>query len=383
MLKSFIQNFKPKLIKIYFFRFFIFCIQFVLYHPKYFRSTTIQKILVVRSKHLGDYILTLPILQALYENFPDACFIISTGIWNRELVEEFSQNIMKVYYYNVKQYCRRKDQVMHWKQKLSILKELSKQNIDLVIDLDGSMGFLWLYLFKRVRFLSTIESLQFIQNLKQLKILKKSKINYNIHTQHELLNLADALRILGLNPIPKTNGIATRPETEHAIDIFFQNKHLTGYFPIIGIHPSASHASKLWPKKQFASLADKLIKKYNAKIIFFGATDDRKRIQSIQSQMMFFSIDGTNLTLSQFIAAIGHCQLIICLDSLAQHVAFLQNIPTVVIYRTNNFKRWSPPNSDNFSIVFNESSISVEDVLNKIPKNFLSKYKKVQTLDGI
>jgi heptosyltransferase-3 len=371
MLNIFLNNFKPGLIKIYLFRILMFCIQFLFFHPNKFESIRVKRILVIRLKHLGDCILSFPVLKALQENFPNSQLTVVTGDWNLVLLEEFNFLYDEVVFYNVTQYCRKKSQKMTLKQRVSVLKKLAKYQFDLTIDLDGSWGFLCFFLLRKTKFLSAVESLQFLQNLQQLKIVKKKITSYSIHTQHELLNLAETLRILGLKSLPEQFHIKVKSKTEKKVLNFLKEKLLNPNKLIVGIQPHVFQKYKLWDVVKFAELTERLIVKYNAQIVFFGSSDDSEYIQKIQSKIIYPTINATILTISEFIGILRYCNLLICLDSFPQHAAFLLQIPTLSIFRTNTFRRWISSNPDFFSVVFNESEISINDLINNLPKKFL------------
>jgi len=361
-----------ELIKDYIYRTCFFIIQTVLYSYKNIINFRIQNILVIRLTHFGDFLLSLPVLQILKNEFPTAKISMVTSTWNRPLAQEFDENISEVWYYNVSKYCRKKEQRMPIRQKWQILKKIWKKRFDLVIDLDGATGFLGLYLCKRTRFLSSTEYLRFLQNLQQLRLLKIARTEYSIYEKHELFNLTQTLRYLGLHATTAPGQIKFKPVTEITVDAFFKTRNISPEAPIIGIHPSASDEKKLWSADNWAGLADALVQRLGAQIIFFGSGDDERRLQAIQGKMAAVFVGANELTLSQFIAAAQRCHLLICLDSMAQHIAFLWKIPAVVLYFQENYKRWAPPNDpDRFSMIYKASDISVEDVLDNLPKAFM------------
>ncbi|MBN1348787.1 glycosyltransferase family 9 protein [candidate division KSB1 bacterium] len=367
---------KLDLIHIYLFRLFMFCIQKLIYPLRRFQKEPVNKILIVRLKHLGDLLLSVPLIQSLQRYYPGATLSIATGSWNREIAEDIIRDVKKVYYYNVTKYCRAKDQIVPIQARLAILREISQRRFDLVIDLDGSVGFLFLYLFKRVTFVSSIESLRFQQNLAQLGLIENDRTNYNIHSQHELLNLAASIRRLGFDLIPDSMRLQIKRETEQFIHAYFAKNLIVTTRPLIGIHPAASTRQKLWSTENFAKLAEELIQRFRAQIIFFGTPTERERIERIQAKMTSGSITASDLSLPQFIAAMNRCQLLICLDSLAQHVAFLQGVPAVVIYRSDNFVRWTPGDSENMAVIFKKEGAEVADIMSNLPPAFL---KKIET----
>jgi ADP-heptose:LPS heptosyltransferase len=57
--------------------------------------------------------------------------------------------------------------------------------------------------------------------------------------------------------------------------------------PLIAINPVAKWETKLWPEKKFARLADVLIERYHAKILFTGGLQDRPAINKIIFHILY------------------------------------------------------------------------------------------------
>ena len=143
---------------------------------------------------------------------------------------------------------------------------------------------------------------------------------------------------------------------------------------IIGIHPSAGKLEKLWENKKFAELCDIFIENNYSQILLFGSKGDKNRIKAIIHNMKYKPIDCSHFNIEEFIYAVKECSIFICLDSFAQHVAFINKIPTVVIYNIKNDVRWTPTDSENkFLTVFNyNNEITANDIFNKIKNKILT-----------
>jgi len=376
----FFLKFKPKLINIYVLRFSLFLVQYLCYHPRKFSRKNINRILIIRLKHMGDLLLSLPTVNSLKINFPKARIILVTGIWNKELAEGFQQLFDRIFYYNVNGYCRSRNQIMNLKQKFQVLRTLRKMHPDLCIDFDGSLGFLYFYLSRKIKYLASIESLRFLQNLNDIHVVK-SKFSYSIHKKHEMLNLAEIHSLLQIqNHIDQFN-IEINDSTVRYLNNHLKKNNITTQKPIIGIHPAASDKAKMWSLTNFAKLADYLTNKFNANILLFGSKNDQKIITAIQRSMKSNSLNCTHFTVMEFIASVKHCNLFICLDSFAQHVAFLQGVPLLVLYMQENPIRWAPyGDKHKYSIItddqierchgsINSNRIELSAVINNIPKS--------------
>jgi len=354
--------FKIKLVKKYLFRVSLFLIQKVIYKKKKLHNNRIKRILIVRLKHLGDFLLSQPTVHSIKKAFPEAEIDIVTGIWNRELVSFFGSFYAGTFFYNVKAFCRNKNQQMPFAKKMGVLKKISKRKYDICVDLDGSSGFLFIYLLKKIRHLVSLESLRFYQNLEQLKILK-NRYDYNINRNHEIKNIGSILECLDIKNKFDTFKM---PEKRSGNNKLSRKKEGN---KIIGIHPSASIPEKLWTEKNFTELADILSKKYDAEIFFFGAEADKKQISRIIQNMNSRAVDCSGISIAEFIIGIKQCSYFICLDSFAQHVAYFQKVPALVLYMSTNSRRWTPEKSEYFKWIGGgkNNQIGIMDVLECMP----------------
>jgi ADP-heptose:LPS heptosyltransferase len=155
---------------IYIGRILYFLVQKFLFNKRSCNPENIKNILIVRLNHIGDLFISLSSIFSLKEKFPEAKITLVTGTWNKGLAEFQNQLFDNVYYYNLNKNCRNKSLRMPLRQRKEILKALRKKNLDLCVDFDGSWEFLFLYIFSKIKYLSTARYLRFYQNLEQLKL---------------------------------------------------------------------------------------------------------------------------------------------------------------------------------------------------------------------
>ncbi len=95
----------------------------------------VKKILVIKLRHIGDVLLTVPVFRALRENFPDAYIsaLVNSGteevLSGNPLIDEiiiFDRNIKKM------------NSVQKYIKELSFMKTIRMKRFDMVIDLTSS-----------------------------------------------------------------------------------------------------------------------------------------------------------------------------------------------------------------------------------------------------
>lgn len=119
---------------------------------------------------------------------------------------------------------------------------------------------------------------------------------------------------------------------------------------IIGIHPGGSSFDKRWPEKQYAELADRLVKNYNATVLILCGPDELRLAQDIQATMQSESIVYAPKSIRELGALLSCCNMVVCNDSGPMHIAAALDIPTVAIFGPTDHVAWHPM-SENASIV--------------------------------
>lgn len=174
---------------------------------------------------------------------------------------------------------------------------------------------------------------------------KAIPINEELHNAKNNLNL---LTLLGINLSHDEPKLDLNPseDDKRFAHTFLSSLQLSGKDPIIGVHPGSIHyrraRHKRWPKEKFASLCDRLITQYKAKILIFEGPSERGLAKEIADLMRNKPIIIANLRLGQVMAIIKKCHLFIANNSGLMHIAAAMGTPVVVIAGPTNPK-WDGP----------------------------------------
>jgi lipopolysaccharide heptosyltransferase II len=114
--------------------------------------------------------------------------------------------------------------------------------------------------------------------------------------------------------------------------------------PRIAIHPGTRQAVNDWPPDRYARLADRLVERYGASIVLTGSDGDRVLVRKISSLMRTEAVSlAGETTLSELAAVFRRCDLTVCPDTGAMHLACAVGAPTVVIMGGRNAPaEWGP-----------------------------------------
>jgi len=297
------------------------------------RRNTIKtkKILAIQLWGIGETILTLPALDALRKKYPKSKIDILT-----------TNRVKDVYL------CYNK--VNHIKilnlSPFSILKFIIKNKYDIVIDFEEYLNISSIISFFvgkcRIGFSHSIRS-----------SLYDKKVYYN-DKKHVTQVFLDLVRSLGIKyDTKKLTKLETKKQNKKHIDDLLKQFKIKKTNLLIGITPGVAESSRqrIWPLERFAELADLLIKKYKAKIIFVGAPDEKKLINFVISKMKSKAINAAGLTnIKQSFELISRCKLFISNDTGPMHVAAAQQVKTIGLFGPNLPIRFGPYGPNNIGI---------------------------------
>jgi heptosyltransferase II len=127
----------------------------------------------------------------------------------------------------------------------------------------------------------------------------------------------------------------------------------------IAIAPGAAYGSaKCWPPERFAELADRLIARFDADVILFGAPSERDIAARIASGMRRRAVNLTGETsIEDLPAYFSACDVFVGNDSGAMHVAAAAGVPVVAIFGSTDPDGTAPVTSRR-SLVRNAPSCS-------------------------
>ncbi len=98
-------------------------------------------------------------------------------------------------------------------------------------------------------------------------------------------------------------------------------------------NPAARWATKYWNTKAWAELADLLIERTGASVIFAGGPDDLPYIQQITAKMKQIALVAAGkLNLAEAVALMELCSVYVGVDSGPMHIAAFAGIPVVALF---------------------------------------------------
>jgi len=299
-------------------------------------------ILLVNPAHLGDVVISTAILREIKQSFPDCRVDVLVGDWATPLVKEHP-GVCRVYCLNplasdrsnASHQAKRKK---YQDQKREVLPELKANSYDAIFFLNSYDPSL-ISLFK-----------QFTCPL----------IGFDTSGGGPLLSRACG-NPKGMHEVQYQATLLTpwlgEPKLSHQYQAWLKSFESTNVSaqslrrnfdqmqPYVIIHSGSGNPAKEWPLENWQTTIEAL-DQYHVNIVLTGqgARETRQSLQLMQAMPKAKIINLVNqLSFDEYCFLVANSTAILCVDSLAGHIAGAYNKPTVVV--TNGLSlisRWHP-----------------------------------------
>jgi len=309
-----------------------------------------MQFLIIRRDNIGDLVCTTPLLTALRARYPNAWIGVLANAYNAPALQH-NPDIDEIFAYQKRKHLPATDSVTQPKwvtrlpfvllaqatlARIAIMWRLRQRHIDTVILAAGS---------------NDQHGRRFARWIAPQHIVSADAIAPGQHEVERVHSAARALAVQGA--IPALTTVATAQATDAARAAF---NHLTTSSntasPVIGIHISARRLKQRWPAQQWIDLIHTLHLAHRARLLLLwspGATDhpqhpgDDALAAHILSHSKTVSIVGLPTTdLGALIGALDVCDLLVCSDGGAMHLAAGLHVPLVCLFGDSPVARWRP-----------------------------------------
>lgn len=261
----------------------------------------INKIIVVQTAFIGDVILITPLIRAVKKLFPEASLDVMVTPQAANILDN-NPHISTVILFD-----KRRNKVSAFFRTLTLLK---KTGYDLIISPHSSFTTgLLLFLSGipiRVGFARWTSQYFLTHRLEHLKRTLKIKKNLHLLT------------------------VFSKEEFSIQTELFPSDKMFTDadklisslkpdLKKVVAVAPGSNWFTKRWPKEYYRELVSQLHKQ-NYGIVFIGSPDERNICDELTPEDNFINLAGM-LSLIESAAVISKCDLLICNDSGAMHLA--------------------------------------------------------------
>lgn len=271
-----------------------------------------KHILVIRLSAMGDVAMTVNVLRAFTQQYPDVKLTVLTRAFFKPFFRDLKN--VSVFHADVKH----KHKGILGLYKLS--KELKALKIDAVADLHNVLrsNILKTFLFG-------IKTVQIDKGRAEKKALVSGQEFKQLKTTHQ--RYADVFKTLGF-PIDLSNPNfpEKKPLSKKVIETIgnAQKKR-------IGIAPFAAHESKMYPLDLMQEVIEQLAEKYTV-LLFGGGKKEIQTLTYFESQEKGIINLAGKLTLDEELDVVSNLDVMLSMDSGNAHIAAMLGVKTITIW---------------------------------------------------
>lgn len=127
--------------------------------------------------------------------------------------------------------------------------------------------------------------------------------------------------------------------------------------PLIGLHPGGREMTKRWPPERFALAAAELQRELGGTVVVVGGPEERELASVTLEALRARRCPSVNLTgrtsLPELGASIEQMLILLTNDSGPAHIAYALGTPAVTVFGGTDPARWGPPASPHFAVLTN------------------------------
>ena len=310
------------------------------------------KILVIRRDNIGDLVCTTPLISALRQRFPDAWLGALVNSYNAPVLDG-NPDLDRVFAYTKAKHRERESLPGILWRRLLMMHRLRQMRIDDVIIATTSLQ---PRVIKLAQWLKPKRIIGF-GDAKGLDVA----LPLDHAGRHEVEDVFRVASIYGIDgPPPACHVFAPITVTcpRSGIPGTQSESAPTPELPLratltVGIHISARKPSQRWPAERFAETIKAIAAQEPVRfmLLWSPGTEDNPRhpgddakaqevLKQVGSDVAV--IARPTRTLSELIAALAECDVLICADGGAMHLAAGLGLPVVCLFGNSGAQRWSP-----------------------------------------
>lgn len=321
---------------------------------------TPRSILVIKTYGLGNIVILMPVLARLRRAYPDAKIDMLTLDTNCDLVERTGL-VDRAIPFRLGGLSRVAGSL--W----AILRTLRARDYDLVIDFEqfikisAILGYLT----------GAGERIGFNTDGQRRGWLYTTRVVYT-DSQHMSGIFSRLLQPLGLDERPAPFGVRTRPEEEQAVTRFLEQAfdadadaeaRAEADTPLVAVHVGSGPnfydvPLKRWPVESFAALADGLVERHGARIVFTGKGDEERELVARTLSRMKHARAAVSscdrLKIGELVALLRRATLTVSNDTSVMHLSAVVETPVVTFFGPTSPLQYGPLHPEQHLVFYDD-----------------------------
>ena len=287
-----------------------------------------MNILILRPDHIGDMLLTTPLLSLLRKSFPGWHITIVSSSWALPVLE-YNPNIDEIVVCDYPWLARGRK--ASWIQFIQTVVDLRLKKYDIVFNL---------------RKAAKAASIARAINGKQIwgfDVGKSAWAHTNKITYRTDCHIADLY-------LEFAYGAGAKSKKNEGLQLFLQEEDFKSLGEILEIPdkyvvlaPGAGYPEKLWVNEHWAKTGDWIMNELKTPVIITGSKQEGLLSKSIMDRMIKKPVDATGkLSVRQLASLIKNAQYVVSVDSAAMHIASAVKTPVGALFGPTNPVHWGP-----------------------------------------
>ena len=292
---------------------------------------TVERVLVVRLRSIGDTVLCTPSLFALKRFLPHASVDILLEDWVAPVLDGFP-HVDKIIGLE-----RKSNSSRAW-----VAHQLRANRYDVVYNLHGGTTATLIARATGAKHRVGYETYQYARLHNHL-----APSSASLWGRDKTHSVEQQLALLGWTGVP----VSDRPATQLAVTKT-ASLNIAARLKAVGledarraqlavIHPAAAFATKQWATENFARVAEQLAAQ-NLKVVVITAANQVQIADELKRKTAAPVVAFTDLYLPEITALLARARLFLGNDSGIAHMAAAVQTPSVVIFGSSNTAHWRP-----------------------------------------
>ncbi|KAA3615407.1 MAG: glycosyltransferase family 9 protein [Calditrichaeota bacterium] len=297
-----------------------------------FKSNDKPRILICRFRHLGDVIVSTPLIQQIRKSYPDAHIAYLTE-------EKFAPILERNPYLNqiIPATLHRNPFESHraaFRRQIALIASLRAGEFDLIIDLFGS------FRSALYAFLSGAE-FRVGGNPKAERMFYTHFQNHKAPQESIVERYLNSLKFMGIKIKTQPPEIFITKDERNSAYHYLRSKGLDPEQPIIGLHPGATWPTKIWDYTNYSQLAQKL-SQAGLQVYVTCRPGEENITKKIAGGWIGPVIIGDILPVRELAAVIKHFFIHVANDCGVMHLSASIGTPTFGIFGPGEPHVWFP-----------------------------------------
>lgn len=297
-------------------------------------SATTSNVIVRMPNWLGDLVMATPVLHDLRAHFPNARITAMCLAGQSALLENnpYIDTLLRF---------QRPSGWIHRFHHAHVFDELRKNAYDVGILLPNSFTSAWWFWRGHVK-----RRIGYIDHGRRLLLNDPVSYPEDRKTLHQVTLYKRLLAPLGI-PVSDTKPeLFVNSEAQKAVKALLRDRGVQSQDTLIGINPGAAYGTaKCWPPERFKALTQQLLVETDYPIVYFGDHASAPVVNDICSSCgasdRLINLAGKT-SLSELVAAIQACSVLLTNDSGPMHIAAALGTPPLALFGSTSDVATSP-----------------------------------------